>query len=130
MNKGELDIVLKIIETNGLNPATCAFISPYAGQVSLAKDLLPKEMRISTVDSFQGQEMETVIISTVRSNTENKIGFLKDHRRMNVAMTRAIENLYIIGDSTTLMNDTYFEQMFAYFDRIGAYKTAWEIMYS
>ncbi len=130
MNKGEIELVLKIMEQDKLNPSKCAFISPYAGQISLAKESLPKEMRISTIDNFQGQEMETIIISTVRSNPEKQIGFLKDHRRMNVAMTRAIENLYIIGDSITLMNDPYFEKMFLYFDRIEAYKTAWEIMYS
>lgn len=86
-------------------------------------------MRISTIDSFQGQEEETIIISLVRSNSEGQIGFLKDHRRMNVALTRAKENLFIIGDSTTLAKDPYFDAMFNYLDKIGGYKTAWEIMY-
>ncbi len=65
----------------------------------------------------------------VRSNGENTIGFLKDYRRMNVAMTRAKERLIIIGDSSTLANDPYFDSLMNYLEEIGAYKTAWEIMY-
>jgi superfamily I DNA and/or RNA helicase len=128
-NKGELEIATKIIESEHLDTQKTAFISPYSGQVNYAKEILPSSMRISTIDSFQGQEEETIIISLVRSNSEGQIGFLKDHRRMNVALTRAKENLFIIGDSTTLAKDPYFDAMFTYLDKIGGYKTAWEIMY-
>jgi superfamily I DNA and/or RNA helicase len=128
-NKGELEIATKIIESEHLDIQKTAFISPYSGQVNYAKEILPSSMRISTIDSFQGQEEETIIISLVRSNSEGQIGFLKDHRRMNVALTRAKENLFIIGDSTTLAKDPYFDAMFTYLDKIGGYKTAWEIMY-
>ena len=128
-NKGEIEIVAKIIEIEKLNLSKTAFISPYAGQVSCAREILPKNLRLSTIDSFQGQEEETIIISLVRSNEEGQIGFLKDHRRMNVALTRAKEKLYIIGDSTTLSKDPYFDSLFNYLEEISAYKTAWEIMY-
>jgi ATP-dependent RNA/DNA helicase IGHMBP2 len=128
-NKGEIELALKVIELENLMHQKTAFISPYSGQVTLAKEVLPKEMRSSTIDSFQGQEKETIIISLVRSNGENTIGFLKDYRRMNVAMTRAKERLIIIGDSATLANDPYFDSLMNYLEEIGAYKTAWEIMY-
>ncbi|MEI9958374.1 MAG: AAA domain-containing protein [Ferruginibacter sp.] len=90
-NEGELQIVQKLLATESLDPLHTAFISPYAGQVAAAKDILPKQMRISTIDSFQGQEKETIILSLVRSNDDGDIGFLKDYRRMNVAITRAKE---------------------------------------
>lgn len=128
MNEGELDIVLKIIELEGLNPKKLAFISPYSGQVALAKDRLNEGVRINTIDSFQGQECETIIISLVRSNHEAEIGFLKDYRRMNVAITRAKEKLFIIGDSATIGQDKFYGQFLEFVEGIGGYKSAWELM--
>lgn len=129
MNKGEIDVILKILEKENLNASNTVVISPYSGQVGIAKENLPLGIRISTIDSFQGQEKEVVIISLVRSNNEGQIGFLKDYRRMNVAMTRAKEKLFIIGDSSTLANDQYYAAFLDYIDRINAYKSIWEIMY-
>ena len=106
-NDGELKIAQKLIETQNIDPTQSAFISPYAGQVDAAKEILPTLMRCSTIDSFQGQEQHTIIISLVRSNDEGIIGFLKDYRRMNLALTRAKEKLYVIGDSATLGNDSF-----------------------
>jgi ATP-dependent RNA/DNA helicase IGHMBP2 len=128
MNKGEIDIILKIIEKDNLQLNNTAVISPYSGQVTLAKDLLKSTLRISTIDSFQGQEEENVIISLVRSNNEGQIGFLKDYRRMNVAMTRAKEKLIIIGDSSTLAKDQYYAAFIDYIEKINAYKSVWEII--
>jgi superfamily I DNA and/or RNA helicase len=125
-NEGELQIVNKIIETENIDPELTAFISPYAGQVAAAKELLPDLMRISTIDSFQGQEQHTIILSLVRSNDECIIGFLKDYRRMNVALTRAKEQLYVIGDSATLGNDAFFIAFLKYVEEFGTYKTVWE----
>jgi ATP-dependent RNA/DNA helicase IGHMBP2 len=130
LNIGELEVVSKLIENHQLNLEETAFISPYSGQVAAARDSLSDQIRISTIDSFQGQEEENIIISLVRSNSENQIGFLKDYRRMNVAMTRAKEKLYIIGDSATLSNDPYFEALLNYLERINAYKSAWELIYT
>ena len=125
-NEGELQIVNKILETENINAEQTAFISPYAGQVAAAKDLLPKQMRISTIDSFQGQEQHTIILSLVRSNDDGIIGFLKDYRRMNVALTRAKEQLYVIGDSATLGNDAFFIAFLKYVEEFGMYRTVWE----
>jgi ATP-dependent RNA/DNA helicase IGHMBP2 len=125
-NEGELQIVLKLIETELLDPLKTAFISPYAGQVAAAKDILPKQMRISTIDSFQGQEKEIIILSLVRSNDDGDIGFLKDYRRMNVAMTRAKEQLFVIGDSATIGGDVFYNAFLSYIEKSGNYRTVWE----
>lgn len=127
MNQGEMDVVVQLIELNGLDPTKTAVISPYSGQINLAGECLPKSIRISTIDSFQGQEMENVIISLVRSNDEGEIGFLKDHRRMNVAMTRAKERLFVIGDSSTLAQDPYFSKLIDHAEKTNAYRSVWEI---
>lgn len=125
-NKGELTIVQKLLETEELDPLKTAFISPYAGQVTAAKELLPKQMRISTIDSFQGQEMENIILSLVRSNDDGDIGFLKDYRRMNVAITRAKERLFVIGDSATIGADVFYNAFLTYIEKYGVYRTVWE----
>jgi ATP-dependent RNA/DNA helicase IGHMBP2 len=125
-NEGELQIVLKLIETELLDPLRTAFISPYAGQVAAAQDILPKQMRISTIDSFQGQEKEIIILSLVRSNDDGDIGFLKDYRRMNVAMTRAKEQLFVIGDSATIGGDVFYNAFLSYIEKSGNYRTVWE----
>jgi ATP-dependent RNA/DNA helicase IGHMBP2 len=125
-NDGELKIIQKIIEGENIDATQTAFISPYAGQVAAAKEILPKQMRCSTIDSFQGQEQHTIILSLVRSNDDGIIGFLKDYRRMNVAITRAKEKLYVIGDSATLGNDNFFISFLTYVEKNGLYRTVWE----
>ena len=125
-NEGELSIALKLIASENLDPLKTAFISPYAGQVAAAKEVLPKEMRISTIDSFQGQEQHTIILSLVRSNDEGDIGFLKDYRRMNVAITRAKEQLFVIGDSATIGGDAFYHSFLTYIENKGWYRTVWE----
>lgn len=124
-NEGELVTAKKLLETIPAD-AAIAFISPYAGQVAAAKELLPSTIRISTIDSFQGQEKEIVILSLVRSNDEGEIGFLKDYRRMNVAITRAKEQLFVIGDSATIGNDPFYTAFLVYIEKHGAYRTVWE----
>lgn len=125
-NEGELQVVQKLMATELLNPLATAFISPYAGQVTAAKEILPKEMRISTIDSFQGQEKEIIILSLVRSNDDGDIGFLKDYRRMNVAITRAKEQLFVIGDSATIGADAFYNSFLTYIEKYGNYRTVWE----
>ena len=125
-NEGELMIAQKLIESEGLNPGLTAFISPYSGQVAAAKNMLPNQMRLSTIDSFQGQEKEVIILSLVRSNDEGDIGFLKDYRRMNVAITRAKEQLFVIGDSATIGADPFYNAFLTYIEKYGNYRTVWE----
>lgn len=125
-NPGELDIAAKLLQTEELSPATTAFISPYSGQVAAAKEQLQKQIRISTIDSFQGQEKESIILSLVRSNDDGDIGFLKDYRRMNVALTRAKEKLFVIGDSATIGADAFYNAFLTYIEQHGSYRTVWE----
>ena len=98
------------IANDYLNAGVCeediGIISPYADQVKIIQEQTPVEVK--TVDGFQGREKEIIIISTVRSNNNGNIGFLKDLRRLNVAITRAKRKLIIIGNKETLKtNPTY-----------------------
>jgi superfamily I DNA and/or RNA helicase len=128
-NEGELNIARQLIGSEQLDPEKTAFISPYSGQVTAAKEMLPAGMRISTIDSFQGQEKEIIIVSLVRSNEDGDIGFLKDYRRMNVAMTRAKEQLFVIGDSATIGADSFYNAFLSYVEKIGNYRTVWEFQF-
>ena len=112
-------------------------ITPYKEQVRLLKKQLRNSpmlssfesyVDINTVDGFQGQEREVVYISLVRSNTKNKIGFLADIRRMNVALTRARKKLVVIGDSSTLGEHPFYRDFLDYIDQLGAYRSAFEYL--
>ena len=113
-------------------------ISPYREQViyikkNLAQDEQIKnieDLSIDTIDAFQGQERSMIYISLVRSNEKGSIGFLKDYRRMNVAMTRAKKQLIVIGDSATIAQDDFYAAFLDYCEASGAYKSAWEYMQS
>ncbi|PSL46519.1 putative DNA helicase [Chitinophaga niastensis] len=116
---------------------TIAVISPYKQQIQLLKEQLlhspvlqpyGDKISVNTIDSFQGQERDIVYISMTRSNTENKIGFLSDIRRMNVAMTRARKKLVVIGDSGTLSQLGFYANFISYAENKNAYKSAWEFM--
>jgi len=113
-------------------------ISPYKEQVQILRELAQASplikhyaahISINTVDGFQGQERDIVYISLVRSNEGGEIGFLKDVRRMNVALTRARKKLVVVGDSATLGEHYFYRNFLDYIDSIGAYKSAWDYMY-
>lgn len=98
-------------------------ISPYRAQVQLLRQTIKKQqgfkpyrrfISVNTVDGFQGQERDVIIISLVRSNDSGQIGFLRDLRRMNVAMTRARMKLIIIGDAATLSRHPFYKQLYDY----------------
>ncbi|MCR4613084.1 MAG: AAA family ATPase [Bacteroidaceae bacterium] len=100
-------------------------ITPYRLQAQYLRSLLKKNetlrpirktISVNTVDGFQGQERDIVLISLVRSNEHGQIGFLNDLRRMNVAMTRARMKLIIIGDSETLSHHPFYHKLKAYVD--------------
>jgi predicted DNA helicase len=114
-----------------------AIISPYKQQIQVLKEQFShapllqtyvNRISINTIDSFQGQERDIVYISMTRSNTENKIGFLSDIRRMNVAMTRARKKLVVIGDSATLSQLPFYADFIEYATQRNAYQSAWEFM--
>ena len=77
---------------------------------------------------FKGQERDTIVISLVRSNADAVIGFLKDYRRMNVAITRAKERLFVIGDSSTIGQDPFYSSFLEYLESQEGYRSAWELM--
>ncbi|WP_240646672.1 AAA domain-containing protein [Chitinophaga rhizosphaerae] len=119
------------------NFPTIAVIAPYKEQIGLLREQLDHHpglkifgdrISVNTIDSFQGQERDVVYISITRSNSDNKIGFLSDIRRMNVAMTRARKKLVVIGDSATLSRLPYYAGFIAYAEANDAYKSAWEYM--
>jgi superfamily I DNA and/or RNA helicase len=116
---------------------TVGIITPYKEQVrQLRKQLRNSPMLadyesmvdINTVDGFQGQERDVVYISLVRSNKRSTIGFLKDIRRMNVALTRARQKLVVVGDSATLGEHPFYRDFIDYVEGIGAYRSAWEFI--
>jgi len=121
----------------GLPQPSTGVIAPYKDQIyalheALANntDLQPFKgsIVINTIDSFQGQEKDIIFISMTRSNADGVIGFLKDYRRMNVAMTRARKKLVVIGDSATLSRNTFYDQFIKYCEQHNAYSSAWEYM--
>lgn len=133
-NPEEVQLIRKHFDAmmeNVTEAYSIGIISPYRAQVELlrAEFVDVKNVSVNTVDSFQGQERDIIYISMVRSNDKGEIGFLKDYRRMNVAMTRAKKKLVIIGDSATLGNDKFYSDLLSFAESINAYRTAWELMY-
>ncbi|KAF5392749.1 hypothetical protein D9757_000845 [Collybiopsis confluens] len=90
----------------GIGPERIAVITPYQAQVTLLTSILRPvygtPLEIGTVDGMQGREKDAVVVSLVRSNDKREVGFLKEMRRLNVAMTRAKRHLCVIGDSSTV----------------------------
>lgn len=114
-----------------------AVIAPYRHQVELLKEsvlsgtslqYVGPYISVNTIDSFQGQERDVVYIGLTRSNADNAIGFLSETRRMNVAMTRARKKLVMIGDSSTLSQFSFYDDLIQYAQQHDVYKSAWEFM--
>ena len=102
-------------------------ISPYRAQVQyLRRQLKKKEffkpyrhlISVNTVDGFQGQERDIILISLVRANDEGQIGFLRDLRRMNVAITRARMKLIILGDASTMTRHPFYKKLYDYIEAL------------
>ena len=102
-------------------------ISPYRAQVQYLRRLLKKKdffkpyrhlISVNTVDGFQGQERDVILISLVRANDEGQIGFLRDLRRMNVAITRARMKLIILGDASTMTRHPFYKKLYEYIDAL------------
>ena len=132
INKAEAELTLlaleqyfeKIGKTRILNERLdVGVISPYRAQVQYLRRLLMKReyfkpfrhlITVNTVDGFQGQERDIILISLVRSNDEGQIGFLRDLRRMNVAITRARMKLIILGDAPTMTRHPFYRKLYEY----------------
>ena len=102
-------------------------ISPYKAQVQYLRRLVRNDaffkpyrqaITINTVDGFQGQERDVILISLVRANEEGQIGFLNDLRRMNVAITRARMKLIILGDASTLSRHAFYKKLYTYIESL------------
>lgn len=106
------------------SPFDIGLITPYAGQVRLLKELLAKQERsssveVSTVDGFQGREKNVIVLSGVRSNDKGEVGFLRDWRRLNVAITRARALLIVVGNGNTLSADPHWRSWIKWVRRYG-----------
>ena len=136
VNKGEANLTLSLLQIYFQrigkqrildDSIDVGIISPYRAQVQYLKRLIKKRaffkpyrhlISINTVDGFQGQERDVILISLVRANDKGQIGFLRDLRRMNVAMTRARMKLFILGDAPTLTRHPFYKQLFDYIQAI------------
>ena len=140
INKAEAELTLltlaeyftKIGKQRVLNDSIdVGIISPYRAQVQYLKKLIKKYeffkpyrclISVNTVDGFQGQERDVILISLVRSNDEGQIGFLKDLRRMNVAMTKARMKLIILGNKETMTQHPFYKKLWEYVEAINNYE--------
>ena len=136
INKAEAELTLltlqqyfeRIGKTRVLNERLdVGVISPYRAQVQYLRSQLRKKeyfkpfrhlISVNTVDGFQGQERDIIVISLVRSNDEGQIGFLRDLRRMNVAITRARMKLIIIGDPQTITRHPFYRKLYEYIEAL------------
>ncbi len=132
INKAEAELTLKTLQDYFTKTGKSRIleeqidvgvISPYRAQVQYLRSLVKKRdffkpyrrlITINTVDGFQGQERDVILISLVRSNDEGQIGFLRDLRRMNVAITRARMKLIILGDKTTMVKHPFYKKLYEY----------------
>ncbi|WP_340153027.1 IGHMBP2 family helicase [uncultured Marivirga sp.] len=114
-NQAEIDLTKEVTDallSSRLFPEDIGIISPYDQQVSRLKSALRDyHVEIKSIDGFQGREKEVIVLSLVRSNAEENIGFLKDYRRLNVALTRAKRKLIIIGNPKTLISDPMYKSL-------------------
>ena len=132
VNKGEANLTISLLQIYFQrigkqrildDRIDVGIISPYRAQVQYLRRLIKKRnffkpyrhlISVNTVDGFQGQERDVILISLVRANDTGQIGFLRDLRRMNVAMTRARMKLFILGDAPTLTRHPFYKQLFDY----------------
>ena len=132
INKGEANLTLSLLQIYFQrigkqrvldDRIDVGIISPYRAQVQYLKRLIKKRaffkpfrhlISVNTVDGFQGQERDVILISLVRANDAGQIGFLRDLRRMNVAITRARMKLFILGDAPTMTRHPFYKKLYDY----------------
>jgi ATP-dependent RNA/DNA helicase IGHMBP2 len=136
-NKGEFFIIREhiLLHRERLLGAKIGIISPYAAQVRYISDQISEDtdlraidIEVNSIDGFQGQEKQIIYISLVRSNEAADIGFLKDERRLNVALTRAQNKLIVIGDSGTIGSHPLYADLIDHITATGQYDSAWTYM--
>lgn len=106
MNLDEAEVVKRICDRKELEGLSIGIITPYNSQKNTLKSMVKKDVFVNTIDSFQGQEKDVIVISCVRSNpnvdSKVSVGFLVDERRINVALTRSRFLLIVVGNAYTL----------------------------
>jgi len=136
-NEGEYFVLREhfILNASKYENNSIGVISPYREQVKYIRNkseedklFATHDVSVDSIDGFQGQEKDVIYISLVRSNNKGEIGFLKDERRLNVAMTRARKKLVIIADMSTLSQYPLFYKLSEHIEKIGTYQSAWEYM--
>ncbi len=105
----------------GVARSAIGIITPYRDQKELLIKMLADGVEVNTVDGFQGREKEIIILSLVRSNEEKKIGFLRDERRLNVAITRAKRKLMVVADASTLRSYPLYRDFINFVKRKGMF---------
>lgn len=143
--KFTLDILESLLQKTGMETLlekqwNIGLISPYRAQVRKFRELLldhkayasihtlDEIFTVDTIDGFQGQERDIIVISLVRSNSQGEIGFLADTRRMNVALTRAKRKLLVVGDSATLSQHIFYQAFLNYVDEHNLYRSVYEFL--
>jgi len=136
-NPGEYLILREhlLLHKENMSGSSIGIISPYKEQVKYISqeisedaDFQGEDIEVNSIDGFQGQEKEIIYISLVRSNDTGDIGFLKDERRLNVAMTRAQKKLVILGDSATIGQHGLYSDLIDHVQVYGHYDSAWNYM--
>lgn len=121
--------IINELKQYGLSDSFIGIISPYSAQVSEIRKqlrLVESKIEVSTVDGFQGREKEVIIISMVRSNPNQDIGFLSNEKRMNVAVTRAKRMCVLIGDSGTVGKNSFLKKLVEHFKTFGEVRSAFD----
>ena len=117
-NEREAELTAEVVATlmaSGVEPQDIGVISPYDDQIDLLSRKFDEPgLEIKTVDGFQGREKDVIVLSFVRSNDRNEMGFLTDLRRLNVSITRARKKLVMVGDSQTLSNHPVYAELVQY----------------
>jgi hypothetical protein len=136
-NLGEVQLVMNHVRTllgMGIAAEQIAVITPYNGQVEILRSTLLPEiaptLQIRSVDGFQGGEREAVILSLVRSSHRggiDGIGFLRDDRRLNVAITRAKRHCCVICDSETVSQSPLVKNLLEWIETFGEQRSAMEV---
>lgn len=136
-NEGEFFVVREhiLLHLEKYTGISIGIISPYAEQVRYIRVkveddevLRSLDIIVNSIDGFQGQEKDLIILSLTRSNDIGMIGFLSDYRRLNVAMTRAKKKLVIIGDGATLSSNELYLNLIDHVEKEGLLQSAWEYM--
>ena len=136
-NEGEYFIIREhiLLHQDKYTGVSIGIISPYAEQVRFIRSKIDEDevlrtldIEVNSIDGFQGQEKDLIIISLTRSNDMGIIGFLADYRRLNVAMTRAKKKLVIVGDGATLSGNELYLNLIDHVEKEGLLQSAWEYM--